>query len=117
MGDVLLNGVAVTGAGSSKTFEKPKRFFAFKSFWVANGDTVTVVKIDVEWSADPAGVLDADATWFTLVTHTYTADEITALAAGFFSSDKLASRIRGNLKTYTGSGGDADFTLELEDSS
>ena len=115
MGDVLLNGVTVTGAGSSKQFEKPQRFFAFKSSWAANGDTVTVLKVNVEWSADPPGTSDSDATWFTLVTHTYTADEITALAAGFFSADQLVSRIRGNLKTYTGSGGDAAFTLELMD--
>ncbi len=115
MGDVLLNGVTVTGAGSAKTFEKPVRFFAFKSRWVANGDTVTVLKIDVEWSGDPLGTSDADATWYTLVTHSYGASEITALAAGFFSADQIATRIRGNLKTYTGSSGDAAFTLELTD--
>ncbi len=116
MGDVLLNGVTVVGAGSSKQFEKPQRFFAFKSSWAANGDTVTVLKVDVEWSGDPPGTSDANATWYTLVTHTYNAAEITALAAGFFSADQLATRIRGNLKTYTGSSGDATFTLELPDS-
>ena len=115
MGDVLLNGVTVTGAGSAKTFERPVRFFAFKSAWKANGDTVTVLKVDVEWSGDPPGTSDANATWFTLVSHTYNSDEITALAAGFLSADQIATRIRGNLKTYTGSGGSAAFTLELTD--
>ena len=115
MGDVLLNEATVTGAESSHQFEKPVTHLSFKSLWVAGGDTVTAVKVDVEWSGDPPGTSDALATWFTLASHSYTAAEITALAAGFGSFDLPVTRVRGNLKTYTGSAGSAKFTLELVD--
>jgi hypothetical protein len=71
--------------------------------------SITAVTVKLEATHDPVTVLDANAQWFELASHDFTAGELTALKAYFSVVNMPAKRVRLNLSTLTGGDGVNDL--------
>lgn len=94
MAKTLLDAATATGAGDSIVMHrKPSRH----TIQATMGGTVvaTAVTVDIEGSVD-------NITFFQLVSHAFSAGEITAEAAMFHMVDMPIKYIRANLATLTG---------------
>jgi hypothetical protein len=94
MAKTLLDAATTTGAGSRvRMNRKPSRH----TIQATMGGTVvaTAVTVDIEASLD-------DITYFQLVSHAFSAAEITAEGAMFHLADMPVKYLRANLTTLTG---------------
>lgn len=88
----MLNAVTSTGASSVWGFRQNATDHTIQSTITGSP---TVVVLDLEGSLD-------EVTWFTLASHSFSAAELSAQAAMFHVTNKLAKHIRLNLATLTG---------------
>jgi len=72
--------------------------------------SISAFTVILQGSLDGRGVTDANATWFDVSSHAFTAGEITALAAMYHSTSKPLKRLRFQVSASTGHG--AADTLE-----
>jgi hypothetical protein len=94
MAKVLLAAATATGAGGSVRMNRKPTAHTIQA---TMGGTVvaTAVTVDIEGSLD-------DSTWFQLVSHAFSAGEITAEGAMFHLADMPVKYLRANLTTLTG---------------
>ena len=94
MAALLLNAATATGAGSSVRMNRKPSAHTIQA--VMGGTVVaTAVTVDIEASLDKT-------TWFALVSHAFSAGEITAESAMFHLADMPTKYLRANLTTLTG---------------
>jgi|TARA_Y100000310_G_scaffold53827_1_gene49347 hypothetical protein len=110
----ILDAATATGAGSSIFLSKPTSKHTLQADIVDANASLSVIVIEFQGSTDNRGVTDANAKWFNLDSHTFTAAEITALTAMWHVVNKPINRIRINVLTLTGVSAGDTVTVKYE---
>lgn len=100
----LLDAVAATGASNSWFLPFAKSKHTVSMTVVDANAGISAITLKLQGSHNGRDVTDANATWYDLAEHAFSAAELTALAAMFHVTDKPVGRIRLNLTTLTGNG-------------
>lgn len=111
----LLDAVTATGAGNSIFLSRTKRNHTVQATVVDANASISSLVIDLEGTLDGRDVTDANATWAQMNRHTFSAGELTALAATYVVVDQDFRRVRLNVITATGiAAGDSVTAKYLE---
>jgi len=106
-GQLLLNGVSATGAGDGQLIGTTEKHTVSVYYTDANA-SISALVVAFQASNDPASVTDANAHWYTVASHTFTASELTAKQAMFHIVNAPVERVRLNVTTATGIGAGVD---------
>ena len=104
-GERLLDGVSATGVSSEASFpvsgHNTSRQAAECHYTDANG-SISALVFEIEITLDPPSIKPADATWYSVATHEFDSDELTAKKAIMSLSEATNRRARINITTLTG---------------
>lgn len=107
--ELLLDGVVATGVSAGYPLLEPVCEHGVFVRLVDANTSISAVTVKLEASPDPTTVIDANAEWFELASHDFTAGELTALKAYFSVVNMPTKRVRLNLSTLTGGDGTTDL--------
>ncbi len=102
----LLNGTVVTAGAVSTSLNLSGQVntHTVTARFTEGDGTFTAITVTLQATDRGRDVLDADAQWYDIAAHVFSATEITNLQAMFHINDKSVSRVRAELTTVTGVG-------------
>ena len=112
MAFLLLDAVTATGAGNGIFLSHTKTNHTVQATFVDADTSISTLVIDLEGSLDDRGIADGSATWAQMARHTFSAGELTALAATFVVTNQDFDRVRLNVITATGIGSGDTITAK-----
>ena len=104
--DALAMNTATPASSTSVFLACPKTQYTIQASYIDASASVSALTITLQASADGRGVSDANAHWFDLVSHAFTAGEITAKMAMFGDTSEIPFR-RIRVQMYSCTGGAA----------